>query len=66
MSYWKEEMKSIKEKKRTFYHSPLPKSKQRCNHCRGRSKKCYEYTEEEIFLENLKRFPNQVLQLWGK
>lgn len=66
MTYWNEEMKSIKEKKRTIYQSPLPKSKQRCVHCRGRSKKCYFYTEEEIFLENLKRFPNHVLQLWGK
>lgn len=54
---WDDEMKTIREIKRSFYKSPLPRKKQQMTCYRGRAGKVKIYTEEEIFLYNMQRLP---------
>jgi hypothetical protein len=58
---WNEEMKEAKAKKRTIYHPPLPRKRQRCTHYRGRSGKVTQFTEEQIMLEKMRSFKNLTI-----
>ena len=56
MEDWEEEMKAAKEMKRTIYHSPLPRKKQRKVHYIGRSGRPRILTEEQIMLYKMKKY----------
>jgi hypothetical protein len=56
MNYWVEEMKTVMERKRLIYHSPLPKKKQRTQLRWQRSGQPKVYTKEEI-----KNYVNQSI-----
>ena len=53
---WEDEMKEVKAKKRWFYHSPLPRKRQRTNLKHQRPGKCKVYSEEEIYLYKLRLY----------
>lgn len=49
MDYWLDELKHIREKKRTIYHSPLPVKKQRVSQYKyERNGEVRKYSKEEI------------------
>lgn len=56
MSIWKDEMESIRKLKKTIYKPPLPIKKQRTVMRAQMPGRVKVFSEEEIFLSNIKRF----------
>jgi hypothetical protein len=56
MYAWKDEMKSIKELKKTIYRPPLPLKKQRTTMRAQMPGKVKVFSEDEVFLFKVKRY----------